>query len=101
MAKDTLNQKPITLLPAGVNDNSPVVVGQPSLYFTNGVFLGDEQQLQRCNGKELKHKFSAPILAIHGDLRTRVFIETTQALYMFESLDDALPELPLGPPEEP
>jgi hypothetical protein len=52
--------------------------------------------LQRCNGKFLFNKFASPVLAIHGELRTRIYVETQQAIFMLESVTDALPELVLG-----
>lgn len=84
MAKDTLAENGIPLNPAGINDNSPLNA-QPEWYQTNGVNSLSEQCLQRCNGKALIQKFNSPILAIHGQLRERIFVETTTELLMFDT----------------
>ena len=89
MAKDTLAENGIPLTPQGMNDNAPLEV-EPNFYQTRGLHSIAELALQRCNGKSLLYKFPEPVLAIHGNLRTRIFIETTKTLYMLESFRDAL-----------
>lgn len=90
MALDTTKVKAQADNPKGMNDNSP---GEELLawYQTNGVHSQSQQFLERKTGNLLIHKFPNPILAIHGDLKERVFIETTGVLYMFEKLSDAIP----------
>lgn len=90
MALDTIQVKAPANNPAGMNDNSP---GEELLawYQTNGGHSQSQQFIERKEGNLLIHKFPDPILAIHGDLRDRVFIETTGALYMFVKLSDAVP----------
>lgn len=91
MARDTKVINGVPLTPGGMNDNAPLEA-ELTFYQTRGVFSISEQCLQRCNGKLLINKFPDPILGIHGGLRERVFIETSGALYMFEHIDDAVPE---------
>jgi hypothetical protein len=74
----------------GMDDSQPINQ-EATFYQTRGAFFGRTQELQRCNGKLLLHKFPVPVLAIHGDQRGCVFIETTTTLYMFNSLTDAIP----------
>lgn len=90
MAFDTKATTGFPLNPAGMNDNIPLDA-QADWYQTRGLHSLTDQSLQRCNGKLLSHKFDSPVLAIHGSLRERVFVETVNTLYMFEHLDDAIP----------
>jgi hypothetical protein len=103
MAKDTLSQKPLVLPVAGVNDNVVIAEGV-GFFHSNGVLMNNEQQLQRCNGKALVKKYDAPVLAIHGDLNGRVFVETTEAIYMIGDVlipaDEGIDPIDLPPPEE-
>lgn len=94
MAKDTIAKSGIPLNPAGMNDNSPLDA-ENNWYLANGVHSLNEQCLQRCNGKALIEKLDSPILAIHGDLRERVWVETTTQLLMYDTF---IAEEP--PPEE-
>lgn len=90
MARDTIASNGIPMNPAGMNDNSPLDI-EPNWFLTRGVHSLSDKSLQRCNGKLLLQKFPSPILAIHGDLMNKVFIETSTALYMFDNLTDSLP----------
>lgn len=99
MAEDTLGVKAQVLHPAGVQDNA--IISDAEWLIAQGINSNSERFLQRCNGKELIHRFTAPILAIHGDIRAAVFVETSGALYFFESLTDDIPlELIISPPLE-
>jgi len=84
MAKDAIALKGIPLNPAGMNDNSPLNA-ESDFYQTRGVHSLHELCLQRCNGKKLIKKFDSPILAIHGDMRDRIWIETTTQLLMVDT----------------
>lgn len=90
MAQDSKATTGIPINPAGMNDNAPIE-SQPNWYQTRGLHSISEKCLRRMNGKSLRHKFSSPILAIHGGLRGITFIETSTKLYMFENLEDAIP----------
>jgi hypothetical protein len=90
MALDTQAINGIPLNPAGMNDNIPLDE-QADWFQTRGLHSLNDNSLRRCNGKLLSHKFVSPILAIHGNLRGRLFIETATTLYMFEHIDDAIP----------
>jgi dipeptidyl aminopeptidase/acylaminoacyl peptidase len=90
MAKDTLQSRSGPTNPEGTNDNSPAEE-LPSWYQTQGVHSHSQHFVERKTGNLLINKFSAPVLNIHGDLRDRVFIETTEALYMFIKIDDPIP----------
>lgn len=85
MAQDTLTIKGMPLEAAGMNDNTPLE-SEPNFYQTRGVHSLSERCLQRCNGKRLVSKYSSPVLAIHGDLRTRIYIETTTQILMLDTL---------------
>jgi hypothetical protein len=87
MAKDTLAAKGIPLEAKGMNDNTPLDASS-DFYQTRGVHSLHEQCLQRCNGKSLFRKYDSPILAIHGDLRGRIWIETATQLLMLDGLTD-------------
>jgi hypothetical protein len=90
MAKDTQHSKSAPVNPEGMNDNSPAEEF-PSWYQTQGVHSHGQHFLERKTGNLLINKFPVAILNIHGDLRDRVFIETTEVLYMFEKIDDPIP----------
>jgi len=94
MARDPKHIKGVPLMPGGMNDNNPLEA-ENSFYQTRGVHSISERALQRCNGKLLLNKFPSPILAIHGDLASHVFVETTTAIYIFADITDPIP-LPLG-----
>lgn len=100
MAEDTKATVGVPMNPAGMNDNIPLEL-EPNWYQTRGVHSLAEKCLQRCNGKELLNKFDSPILAIHGGQRERVFVETTNALYMFDNIADTLPIFIMGDFNEP
>lgn len=95
MAQDTLQQQAKAQNPEGMNDNAPSEF-LPAWYQTNGVHSQGQHFIQRRSGNLLIHKFDGPILAMHGDIRNRIFVETTKALYMFENLYDAIPGAILG-----
>jgi hypothetical protein len=99
MAKDALAIAGVPIQPKGMNDNSPLEA-ELNWYQTRGVFSLSEQCLQRCNGKLLISKFPSPILAIHGDLRDRVFVETTTALYILDNISSPPPAFILGDDDE-
>lgn len=91
MAEATIDQvQGVPLLPKGMNDNTPLH-SAPDFYQTRGIHSISEQCLQRMAGKVLSHKFTSPILAIHGDLRERIIIETVTTLYMFDHITDPIP----------
>lgn len=90
MAKDTLNVKAGANNPGGMNDNSPTEE-LPAWYETNGVHSQSQHFVQRKAGNLLINKFPNPVLAIHGDLKERIFVETTNALYMFVNINDPVP----------
>lgn len=90
MAKDTLAINGVPLNPTGLNDNQPLSA-DPEWYQTRGMHSISELCLQRMSGKALINKFDAPILAIHGELREQIIIETATTLYSFAHLDDAIP----------
>jgi hypothetical protein len=90
MAKDTLNSKASPSNPGGMNDNSPAEE-VPSWYQTNGVHSQSQQYLERKTGNLLTNRFDGAILNIHGDLKDRIFVETTHALYMLGKVTDAVP----------
>jgi len=94
MAKDALAKSGIPLEPKGMNDNSPLNP-DPDFYQTRGVHSLYDQCLQRCNGKQLYLKFDSPVLAIHGALRERIWIETTTQLLMLDGLAPAEPIPPV------
>jgi hypothetical protein len=97
MAKDTLAEKGVPQMPAGMNDNAPLEI-ESNFYQTRGIHSISELALQRCNGKFLYGKFEAPVLAIHGDLRNKIYVETPQAIYQFDHISDlaTIPEFVLG-----
>lgn len=86
MAKDTLAINGILLLPAGMNDSSPLDA-ENNWYVTQGVHSLAEQCLQRCKGKNLYKKYNSPILGIHGNIKDYVFVETVDALYLISGSD--------------
>jgi hypothetical protein len=90
MAFDTTKLQAQASNPGGMNDNSP---GEEltAWYQTNGVCSQGQLFLERKTGNLLLHKFPDPIIGIHGDLRERIFIETSGALYMFVNLNDEIP----------
>lgn len=90
MARDTYNLSAKAVNPEGMNDNAPSEQ-LPSWYETSGVHSHSQHFVERKAGSLLINKFPNPVLAIHGDLKDRVFIETTGALYMFVKIDDAVP----------
>lgn len=90
MAQDTKATSGVPLNPGGMNDNIPLTK-ESDWYQTRGLHSITELCLQRMAGKSLVNKFDAPILSIHGDLRERIFIETTTTLYMFEKITDPIP----------
>lgn len=90
MALDTQATSGFPLNSAGMNDNIPLSL-QADWYQTRGIHSLSDQSLQRCTGKLLSHKFASPVLAIHGNLRGLLFIETATTLYMFEHINDAIP----------
>lgn len=100
MALDTTRVKAEANNPKGMNDNSP---GEELIawYQTNGVHSHSQQFLERKTGNLLISKFPNPILAIHGDHRDRIFIETSAALYMLNNITDAIPDLILGDDDIP
>lgn len=96
MAQDTLEIGGIPLQPAGMNDNVPLET-DPNFYQTRGIHSLSDRTLQRCNGKKLYHRLPCPVLAIHGDLRGKILVETSCAIYQFEKLDDDLPDITPAP----
>jgi hypothetical protein len=94
MARDTLKLSAKPMNPGGMNDNSPTEE-LPAWYETNGLHSQSQQFVERKTGNLLINKFANPVLAIHGDLKDRVFIETTTALYMFINIDDPIPTTPI------
>lgn len=90
MARDTLNIQSGVTPPAGMNDNMPLSPS-PAYYNIQGAHSKSQLFLERMEGKTLLYKFHSPVLAIHGDLRGRVIIETKDTLYMFDHLTDAIP----------
>ena len=79
--KDTLQPAAGGTQPSGMDDSKPV--NPDSFYQTRGCYMVNDQSLQRCNGKLLIGKFSAPILGIHGDIRNALFVETTEGIYLY------------------
>lgn len=96
MAQDTLEIGGIPLQPVGMNDNVPLE-SDPNFYQTRGIHSLSERVLQRCNGKRLLHKLNCPVLAIHGDLRGKIYVETSCAIYQFDKIDDDLPSVTPAP----
>lgn len=99
MAYDPKATTGIPMNPAGMNDNTPLET-EPNWYQTRGVHSLSEKCLQRCNGKLLLQKFPSPVLGIHGSLRNVIYVETSTALYIFDSLLDSFPDLLFGDDEE-
>jgi len=90
MAKETRQVNAGVTPPGGMNDNIPITP-DPSYFSIQGLNSKSQLFLQRMEGKNLVNFFAAPVLGIHGDLLDRVYIETTEAIYMFEHITDAVP----------
>lgn len=83
MAYDATGEGGIPLLPAGMNDNSPLDA-EANFYLTRGVNSLSDLGLQRCNGKSLARKFASPVLGIEGGIKGYTWVETVDALYLFK-----------------
>jgi hypothetical protein len=90
MAKDTRQTSTGIVPPAGMKDNQPLVA-DPNYYSVQGVHSVSQRYLQRIESKNLMNYFAVPILAIHGDQKDHIFVETTDAIYIFDKIDDPIP----------
>lgn len=86
MAEEAENIKGASLNGLGV-DNSKPISKTPTFFETNGVSLQPQLFLERLTGKRLAQYILNPIIAIHGDMKDFVFVETNQKILLIPTVD--------------
>lgn len=86
MAKQDQLQPSGVLKGEGQDEANPVMLNN-SFFKTNGL-RSQFGSVERLEGKHLLAVYGAPITALHSDLQTRYWVQTSGVLYMVTSLTD-------------